>query len=67
MPRPLSTEVLNLIYVAATRSMDELDPNTIDELLDSVEELKEKRKGYQETLKIIPRSRQRHQSRMYFK
>lgn len=46
MPRSLTVEALNLMYVAATRTMDELDPGMLDWLDGKTDEFKAKRKDY---------------------
>ena len=46
MPRSLSVESLNLMYVAATRTMSELDPGILDWLDGKTDEFKAKRKDY---------------------
>ena len=50
MPKPLSTETLNAIYVGLTRAMDELDPNVVDKFVENLDEFKQKRKDYTEIL-----------------
>ena len=50
MPKPLSTETLNAIYVGLTRAMSELDPNVVDKFVENLDEFKQKRKDYTEIL-----------------
>ena len=50
MPKALSTEVLNAIYVGLTRTKDELDPGSADWIDGSIEEFREKRKDYEAQL-----------------
>ena len=52
MPKSLSTENLNLVYVGLTRAMEELDPGSADWLDDKVEEFKNKRKDFQAQLEL---------------
>lgn len=53
MPKSLSTENLNLVYVGLTRAMEELDPGSADWLDDKVEEFKNKRKDFQAQLELL--------------